>query len=95
MNAWLKRCVFNLDLNRESVSEPRTFSGRLFHSLGARYEKVLPLFVDFAILGSTSVYLAVLIYSLNISRGLYIVKKREETQLFRVKQVFFLSRCLK
>ncbi len=21
MNAWLKRCVFNLDLNRESVSE--------------------------------------------------------------------------
>ncbi len=40
MNAWLKRCVFNLDLNRESVSDPRTFSGRLFHSLGARYEKV-------------------------------------------------------
>ncbi len=34
MNAWLKRCVFNLDLNRESVSEPRTFSGRLFQSLG-------------------------------------------------------------
>ncbi len=27
MNAWLKRCVFNLDLNRESVSEPRTLSG--------------------------------------------------------------------
>ncbi len=52
MNAWLKRCVFNLDLNRESVSEPRTFSGRLFHSLGARYEKVLPPFVDFAILGT-------------------------------------------
>ncbi len=22
MNAWLKRYVFNLDLNRESVSEP-------------------------------------------------------------------------
>ncbi len=41
----------NLDLNRESVSEPRTFSGRLFHSLGARYEKVLPPLVDFAILG--------------------------------------------
>ncbi len=53
MNAWLKRCVFNLDLNRESVSEPRTFSGRLFHSLGARYEKVLPPLVDFAILGTT------------------------------------------
>ncbi len=53
MNAWLKRCVFNLDLNRESVSEPRTLSGRVFHSLGARYEKVLPPLVDFAILGTT------------------------------------------
>ncbi len=49
MNAWLKRC----DLNRESVSEPRTLSGRLFQSLGARYEKVLPPLVDFAILGTT------------------------------------------
>ncbi len=36
MNAWLKRCVFNLDLNRESVSEPRTLSGRLFQSLGVQ-----------------------------------------------------------
>ncbi len=53
MNAWLKRCVFNLDLNRESVSEPRTLSGRLFQSLGAKYEKVLPALVDFAILGTT------------------------------------------
>ncbi len=53
MNAWLKRCVFNLDLNRESVSEPRTLSGSLFQSLGARYEKVLPPLVDFAILGTT------------------------------------------
>ncbi len=51
MNAWLKRCVFNLDLNRESVSEPRTLLGRLFQSLGAKYEKVLPPF--FAILGTT------------------------------------------
>ncbi len=42
MNAWLKRCVFNLDLKRERVSEPRTLSGRLFQSLGAKYEKVLP-----------------------------------------------------
>ncbi len=32
MNTWH---VFNLDLNRESVSEPRTLSGRLFQSLGA------------------------------------------------------------
>ncbi len=53
MNAWLNRCVFNLDLNRESVSEPRTLSGRLFQSLGARYEKVLPPLVDFAIRGTT------------------------------------------
>ncbi len=48
MNAWLKRCVFNLDLNRESV-----ISGRLFQSLGAKFEKVLPPLVDFAILGTT------------------------------------------
>jgi len=58
MNAWLKRCVFNLDLNRESVSELRTSSGRLFQSLGAKYEKVLPPLVvlprvqRFATLGS-------------------------------------------
>ncbi len=45
--------VFNLDLNRESVSEPRTLSGRLFQSLGAKYEKALPPLVDFAILGTT------------------------------------------
>ncbi len=56
MNAWLKRCVFNLDLNRESVPEPRTLSGRLFQSLGAKYEKVPPLLVDFAILGTTNIY---------------------------------------
>ncbi len=47
MNAWLKRCVFNLDLNRESVSEAKVWS------LGAKYEKVLPPLVDFAILGTT------------------------------------------
>ncbi len=52
VNAWLKRCVFNLDLNRESVSEPRTLLGRLFQSLGAKYEKALPPLVDFAILGT-------------------------------------------
>ncbi len=51
MNAWLKRCVFNLDLN--SVSEPRMLSGRLFQILGAKYEKVLPPLVDFAVLGTT------------------------------------------
>ncbi len=46
MNAWIKRCVFNLDLNRESVSEPRTLSGRLFQSLRAKCEKALPSLVD-------------------------------------------------
>ncbi len=25
MNAWVKRCVFNLDLNRESVSDPERY----------------------------------------------------------------------
>ncbi len=39
INAWLKRCVFNLDLTRKSVSEPQTLSGRQFQSLGAKYEK--------------------------------------------------------
>ncbi len=34
------------------MSEPQTLSGRLFQSLGARYEKVLPPLVDFAILGT-------------------------------------------
>ncbi len=46
MTAWLKRCVFNLDLNRESVFEPRTLSGRLFQGLGAKYEKALPPLVE-------------------------------------------------
>ncbi len=49
MNAWPKRCVFNLDLNKESLSEPQTLSGRILQSLGAKYENVLPPLVDFAI----------------------------------------------
>ncbi len=53
MNAWLKRCVCNLDLNRASVSEPRTLSGRLFPSLGTKYEKVLTPLVGLAFLGTT------------------------------------------
>ncbi len=53
MNAWLKRSVFNLDLIRESLPEPRTLSGKLFQSFRAKYEKVLPPLVDFAILGTT------------------------------------------
>ncbi len=39
MNAWLKRCVFNLDLNRESVSEPERYQEGYSQSLGAKYEK--------------------------------------------------------
>ncbi len=35
------------------MSEPRHLSVRLFHSLGAKYENVLPPLVDFAILGTT------------------------------------------
>jgi len=53
VNAWLKRCVFNLVLNWESKSEPRTISGRLFQSLGAKCEKALPPLVDLDILGMT------------------------------------------
>ncbi len=53
MNAWLKRCVFNLDLNRGVCLNPERYQEGLFQSLGARYEKVLPPLVDFAILGTT------------------------------------------
>ncbi len=35
------------------MSELRTLSGRLFQSLGAKYEKILPHLVDFTILGTT------------------------------------------
>ncbi len=35
------------------MSEPQTLSGRLFQSLGAKYEKALPPLVGFAILGTT------------------------------------------
>ncbi len=40
-------------LNRESVSEPQTLSGRQIQSLEAKCEKALPPLVDFAILGTT------------------------------------------
>ncbi len=44
---------------------------------------------------STSVYLAVLIYSLNISRGLYIVKKEKKRSYFVLNRLFFLKSVLK
>ncbi len=53
MNAWPKRSVFNLDLNKESVSEPRTLSGRVFQSLETNVKKFYLLLVDFVILGTT------------------------------------------
>ncbi len=49
MNAWLRDVI----LNRESVSEPPNVIRRLFQSLGAKYEQVLPPLVDFASLGTT------------------------------------------
>ncbi len=53
MNAWLKRCVFNLDLNRESVSEPPNVIRKAIPEFGSQKEKVLPPLVAFAILGTT------------------------------------------
>ncbi len=44
---------FNLDLNRESVSETPNVIRKAIQSLGAKYEKALPPLVDFAILGTT------------------------------------------
>ncbi len=38
---------------------------------------------------STSVYLAVLIYSLNIYRGLYIGKKEKKRSYFVLNRLFF------
>ncbi len=35
------------------MSKLRTLTGSLFQGLGAKYEKVLPPVVDFAILGTT------------------------------------------
>ncbi len=49
--ARLKRWVFNLDLNWQSVSASRTVFGRLFQSFGAKKENDLPPAVDFDILG--------------------------------------------
>ncbi len=36
MNAWLKRCVFNLDLNRESLSEPRNVTRKAIPEFGSQ-----------------------------------------------------------
>jgi len=55
VNAWLKRCVYNLYLNWESVSESWTWSGRLFQSLGAKRENALPPLVELDILYSPDI----------------------------------------
>ncbi len=52
MNAWLKRGVFNLDLNRESVPEPERYQAG-YSRVWEPNMKVLPPLVDFAILGTT------------------------------------------
>uniref|UniRef100_A0A8C2A4H6 PTPRF interacting protein alpha 1 n=1 Tax=Cyprinus carpio TaxID=7962 RepID=A0A8C2A4H6_CYPCA len=53
LNDKLENEIANKDsLVCQSVSEPRTLSGRLFQSLGAKCEKALPPLVDFAILVS-------------------------------------------
>ncbi len=39
MNAWLKRCVFNLDLNRESVSEPPNVIRKAIPEFGSQKGK--------------------------------------------------------
>ncbi len=36
MNAWLKRCVFNIDLNRESVFEPRNVIRKAIPEFGSQ-----------------------------------------------------------
>ncbi len=51
MNAWLKRSVFNLDLNKESVWIPN-ITWKAFPEFGSQIRKSSPL-VDFAILGTT------------------------------------------
>ena len=48
VNAWPKRCIFNLDLNRESLSHEHYQEG-----LGAKCENALPPLVDLDILGTT------------------------------------------
>ncbi len=55
MNAWLKKCAFNLDLKRErecvwTLNVIRKANAEL----GAKYEKALPPLVDYAILVGTT-----------------------------------------
>jgi len=45
---------FITPLNWDIKSEPRTISGRLFQSFGAKCENALPPLVDLDILGMTS-----------------------------------------
>ncbi len=52
MNTWQKRCVFNLDLNREFVWTPNVIR-KAIPEFESQYKKALPLLVDFTILGTT------------------------------------------
>ncbi len=55
MIVWLKRCVFNLDLNRESVSENMqsiylTTNLYIFYEVANSYEFVRPHSYDFCMI---------------------------------------------
>ncbi len=54
MNAWLKRCVFNLDLKRErECLNPEHYQEGYSRVWEPNMKKVLPPLVEFAILDTT------------------------------------------
>ncbi len=54
INTWLKRCVFNLDLNRESVSEPPNIIRKAIPEFGRQIWKNSTLFSGFCYLSTKS-----------------------------------------
>ncbi len=62
------------------MSEPRTLSGRLFQSLGAKCEKVPPPLVDFAILGTTKSP-EILIILFSMYKNIYLPKLHSDLKL--------------
>ncbi len=91
MNAWLKRCVFNLDLNRESVSEPRTFSGRLFHSyITIIYHLIVNICVNFTL--DRAIY--VIYYNSvwkNMSKGKHTLVKMKKGTIASTSELTILD----
>ncbi len=53
MNAWLKRCVFNLDLTERVCLNPGCYQEGYYRVWEQKCEKALPPLVDFAILVTT------------------------------------------